>query len=441
VKGKKEDKILKDLFRKKLNNEEVLPSPSVNSALMSRLGRKEFFHFIPSKLNIWYIGGLAVAGVSLALLLTSNPKSSENISPFIPSEETTRSEIVENNDLFIVSRNPNAGVREQETIVKEKGNSKRITGKIRNDGGRNTENSENRDVVAPTGIVNTVPENKLYEPSEMNKLQQVGNITENFIEASAVQGCVPLKIRFRNKALQSDSCRWTFGDGGHSYAQMTEWLFDIPGEYNVMLEIFGKNGLINRSAISVFVNPRPLARFDIDPDNANQLAGEITFRNYSTDAVKYSWDFGDGTRSQAAEPLHSYRKSGNYNVTLVATSESGCYDSLIVLNALSVPGYYIDFPNAFIPNPNGSSNGYYSPKSDEAAQVFHPFLLGVSGYQLRIFSRTGMQIFESNDISIGWDGYYKGQLCDPGVYIWKVRGNYVNGEIFTKMGDVTLLKN
>jgi hypothetical protein len=50
-------------------------------------------------------------------------------------------------------------------------------------------------------------------------------------------------------------------------------------------------------------------------------------------------------------------------------------------------------------------------------------------------------VFESNDVNIGWDGYYKGQFSDPGVYIWKVRGNFINGEPFTLMGDVTLLKN
>ena len=35
----------------------------------------------------------------------------------------------------------------------------------------------------------------------------------------------------------------------------------------------------------------------------------------------------------------------------------------------------------------------------------------------------------------------KVSCANPGVYIWKVRGNFINGEPFTKMGDVTLLKN
>jgi hypothetical protein len=98
-------------------------------------------------------------------------------------------------------------------------------------------------------------------------------------------------------------------------------------------------------------------------------------------------------------------------------------------------------PNAFIPNTLGPTGGYYSEKSDEAAQVFHPVSSGVSDYQLKIFSKLGILIFESNDINIGWDGYFRGQMSDLGVYIWKVRGNFRNGEPFIKMGDVTLLRN
>jgi hypothetical protein len=111
------------------------------------------------------------------------------------------------------------------------------------------------------------------------------------------------------------------------------------------------------------------------------------------------------------------------------------------LNAFTGSEYFIEFPNAFIPNMQGPSGGYYSSKSDEDAQVFHPVSSGVADYQFKVFSKLGILIFESSDINIGWDGYFKGQLCEPGVYIWKVRGNFRNGEPFTRMGDITLLKN
>jgi PKD repeat protein len=209
----------------------------------------------------------------------------------------------------------------------------------------------------------------------------------------------------------------------------------------VVLQVFGPYGLQASSAASIKVYPKPQARFEISPEKVVLPDDEIRFLNYSANGVRFEWDFGDGNSSDLFEPRHKYSKFSNYNVRLVVLSENGCADSLIVMNAFSGSEYFIDFPNAFIPNPEGSSGGFYSSKSDEGAQVFHPAFSGVSEYQLKIFSKLGILIFESNDVNIGWDGYYKGQLSNPGVYIWKVRGSFLNGEPFIKMGDVTLLKN
>jgi hypothetical protein len=155
----------------------------------------------------------------------------------------------------------------------------------------------------------------------------------------------------------------------------------------------------------------------------------------------FQWDFGDGYGSQQFEPLYRYKKFDNYTVTFKAYNEYGCADSVILHNAFENSRCYIEFPNAFIPNQNGPSGGEYSQKSDESFHVFHPVSFGIIDYKLKIFSRRGILIFESSDINIGWDGYFNGQLCDPGVYIWQVSGKCRNGESFSKRGDVTLLKN
>ena len=189
------------------------------------------------------------------------------------------------------------------------------------------------------------------------------------------------------------------------------------------------------------MHPKPQAHFEIASQKSVNPNDEIRFLNYSTNAVHFKWDFGDGSTSEEFEPGHIYAKYGNWNVRLEVLSDWGCSDSATFYNALSGLMYFISFPNAFIPNTQGPSGGYYSSKSDEAALVFHPSSSGVSEYQLKIFSKLGIQIFESNDINLGWDGYNNGQLCEPGVYIWKVRGKFRNGEPILKMGDVTLLKN
>ena len=48
-------------------------------------------------------------------------------------------------------------------------------------------------------------------------------------------------------------------------------------------------------------------------------------------------------------------------------------------------------------------------------------------------------IFESSDVNIGWDGYYRGKLCQEDVYVWKVNAILIDGSTLKQAGDVTLL--
>ena len=113
-------------------------------------------------------------------------------------------------------------------------------------------------------------------------------------------------------------------------------------------------------------------------------------------------------------------------------------DSLFTNNSIA-PEYKIEFPNAFTPNANGPTNGYYTPGIPNN-DVFHPTYKSVVEYHLSIFNRRGELIFESNDINVGWDGYINVRLATQGVYVWKTRGKYSNGENFVKFGNVMLIK-
>jgi len=297
--------------------------------------------------------------------------------------------------------------------------------------------------ISADNIDTSIPKTGLFKitPVDDKRLKGVYTAGTVLFEPSSKSGCLPMKVKFKNLVKSIDSCKWTFGDGGFSNEISPEWIFDVEGDFKVGLEIFGNDGFHGTYSTIITVHPKPQARFEISPEKPDLMDDEVLFLNYSTGSEKYNWNFGDGSISSLYEPRHKYSKFGNYNVRLIATSQFGCSDTLVFVNAFSGSEYSIEFPNAFIPNPDGPSGGYYSSKSDEAALVFHPSYSGVSEYQLRIFTKVGQLIFESNDVNIGWDGYYKGELVIPGVYIWKVRGNFRNGEPFVKMGDVTLLRN
>jgi len=443
VKKKKENIGLRELFKRKLGKAEVIPASSVKSDLMRKLARKEFLRFNVSRFNIYYLGGIIISGIT-GLLLFSTYENTQPLNNSPISEGTFKTDTV---NYFKIPLQP---PDRKDQVISDNSGSKKISNiyishlSDKKDAKSIITPDTNRSsVLLPASINNSIGKKGLFTDSaaENQKLKSRYIPDELLIDPNASVGCAPLKVKFHNKSTSYDSCRWTFGDGGYSNKKDPEWIFDVAGEYNVALNVYSNNGKVSSSVVTVIVHPRPQAHFEISPAKAVVPNDEIRFMNYSTNAVQFRWKFGDGATSESFEPVHIYSKYSKYNVRLVAISDWGCSDSLTVTNAFSDSKFYIEFPNAFIPNSQGPSGGYYSSKSDEGAQVFHPSYTGVSDFQLKIFSKLGIVIFETNDINIGWDGYNKGQLCDPGVYIWKVRGKFRNGESFIKMGDVTLLKN
>ena len=439
-----EDRVLDELFRHKLENAEVIPSTSVNGKLMSKLGRKEFMHFIPGRFNIWYSGIIAAVITTIALLFYSHKLLKENeILPVVTDtvKNITQTDDTERYFIPVITEDSktiiSTGNKPPQSSGKHSTTKKSTTGVTDNqvkNYGQETVSLENPEVS------NSLLKDGLFKDQvSSGKLQgPTATISSNII-ASLTEGCVPFKVSFKPQVESFDSCRWNFGDGGSSVLPSPEWLFDVPGEFKVELHIY-RNGSPYTGYLTVLAHPSPDALFEIKPDDPILPQDEIRFMNYSAGGEKYYWTFGDGQTSEMAEPYHSYKKSGKYDVSLVVTSQFGCSDTMKIKNAFGKVQYFIEFPNAFIPNVNGPSGGIYSSTSDQEASVFHPVYSGVAEYQLRIFSRRGILIYESNDPNIGWDGYYRNQLSEPGVYIWKVRGNYINGESFTKMGDLTLIK-
>ena len=78
---------------------------------------------------------------------------------------------------------------------------------------------------------------------------------------------------------------------------------------------------------------------------------DVFFTNNSLDAKYFEWDFGDGTFSNATNPVHSWAASGVYSVALTASSNSYSdvsYQEITVLFPttleIEVLEYYDEYP-------------------------------------------------------------------------------------------------
>ncbi len=253
-------------------------------------------------------------------------------------------------------------------------------------------------------------------------------------------GCPPLTVPFRNHSQYAESYSWDFDDGSGSTEAQPVHTFQEPGEYRVILQVTGLSGS-NQAEQTVVVHEPPQAQFEPASSEPGITAEEFAFLNQSVNAVEYLWDFGDGTTSQEESPTHVYNAPGSYTVALYATSAEGCGDTLVreaVVTILAGEGAAV-FPSAFMWNGTGPTGGAWTPGSEDNT-VFHPQLKGATKLRMVVFNRLGHQIFETNEVYVGWDGYMiTGDLAPPGVYIYKAWITYTGGLQEVQAGDITFL--
>jgi len=263
---------------------------------------------------------------------------------------------------------------------------------------------------------------------------------------SVPSGCSPLYISLKNTSQNTDvpgtTYKWDFGDGSTSTAKNPTYTYFTPGDYRIELTVTGPGGISVMSRV-VSAYPSPQAHFTLIPSTvyANDLG--VRFFNLTTGATSYLWDFGDGDTSKIKDPYHKYMEEGVYDVALWAYSVNGCSNQYFISSAVTVlPVGEIRFPTVFTPNKTGPIERTDLPAGGtEADQFFYPAIRQtVMNYKLQIFNRWGVLIFESHDINVPWNGYYKGELCQQGAYVWLVEGKYQDGKPFRMVGNVTLLQ-
>ncbi len=263
---------------------------------------------------------------------------------------------------------------------------------------------------------------------------------EALFEVDNSSSCPPLRVKFINASSYGDSYLWDFDDGTTSTEEEPIHTFYEEGYYNVSLTVDGDGGQsITYNQLQVY--PLPEANFSVLPQTVVLPDDTANFYNLSVGATSYLWDFGDGAISTLVNPSHYYTELGTFEVQLIAFTEFFCSDTLTREAAVVVKGAgTLRFPNAFVPSKTGPNGGNYFLQDAYRNEIFHPIHEGVIEYKLMIFNRWGQQIFESDDVNIGWDGYYNGQLSAQDVYVWRAVGKFSNGRSFNMRGNVTLLR-
>jgi len=301
------------------------------------------------------------------------------------------------------------------------------------------------------GVVNNVP----FTPAlgslvytvvgDANGCTNTDDLTINVVTAPVVSfnadvlsGCEPLTVTFTNTSGAGfANCTWDFGNGTTSSNCGSATTTFIAGTYDISLSVTSGNGCTGTETYTdyIYVESAPNVSFIPSSQQLSLLNTTVYFVNTTTGAVSYEWDFGDGSATSTNQNTsHTYPNdaAGSYLVNLTAVSPLGCIDSFQMYIATQEELIY------YIPNT-------FTPDGDEFNQSFQPiFSSGYDPYDftMTIFNRWGEVIFESHDVTKGWDGTYGGQkMVQTGTYTWKIEvKTSATDERVTATGHVTILK-
>lgn len=265
-------------------------------------------------------------------------------------------------------------------------------------------------------IINNYVPNASFVESK-RELCEEGEVTFFTIAPSGL----PYTVASRN---------WKIGSATYSGTPITH-TFNSAGLYDVQYIVSATNGCSDTAFKSnwITVHENPIADFEAQTniDRNNSLA--IGIIDYSQFASNYLYKFGDGNSSTYSEPTHSYTDSGFYSIWQIVSTDFGCMDS--TMRTIFVKELSAFVPSAFTPNNDGNND------------VFSPVITGndPSVYSLVIFNRWGEVVFETSEMTSGWDGSHQGIPSEVGVYVWQLVYKDENStKTINKRGHLNLIR-
>ncbi len=155
--------------------------------------------------------------------------------------------------------------------------------------------------------------------------------------ADVTGACIaPLTVNFSNTSTNATIFQWSFGDGATSVQSNPSHTYTASGAYTVTLVSMGTNGCADTLIRQQYIHIQPPVASinDLPQEGCAPFSWTFTSTNASTEPVTtYLWNFGDGTTSTLENPTHVFNV-GEYNITLIITTASGCTDTVTFNNGI-----------------------------------------------------------------------------------------------------------
>jgi len=271
---------------------------------------------------------------------------------------------------------------------------------------------------ATIGLENPEPVLGSYKPYE--PLLCNGDETILIIETITGGAGGPYQFSIDNGATLNPDFPVTVGGGEH----IVTYLDRIGCEFTEMINI------PEPAPIVITFNP---ATIEIElGDTTQQLLPIIT----GTTVDSFIWTPAQFISDpKSLTPYITTFKSQVY--TLTVFDANGCTGTGKIVVTVD-PNRNVYIPNAFIPGNADGRNFFFAPIGGNGVKDVNYFQVYNRWGEL-MYERTNFEI-GTDEFGVGWDGRFKGQFVQPGVYVYVVEADFLDGRTLLYRGDVTVIR-
>ena len=252
--------------------------------------------------------------------------------------------------------------------------------------------------------------------------------------------CQRDSIHFENNSSGALSYQWIFGDIHTSILENPTIAFSLPGTYQITLigyDSLNLKGCANQITKSIQIYERGVPEFEF-LRSYNCGVTDISISN-TTEYPDLSngifiWEWNDGSTETSYEPTartfqnYSLDTSITISLKLKVITVGGCVDSLIKVIKIPEFPYGLRLPTkqclAFKSNKEGfGRNSKFILPFERKENIGH--------FVFSVYNQFGLKVFETRDLEESWDGKYRGEIVEVGMYqaVAEIGGCDGRGEI------------
>ena len=223
-------------------------------------------------------------------------------------------------------------------------------------------------------------------------------------------------------------------DEGETFVSSGQFVGLAPGSYNLVVQDVNGCEFFQELQLLEPINPEISLIPSIELSFGDSALLEATINIPMSEVDTIIWSPTQGL-TFTQDPLVVWAEPFNFmQYTVTVVNMEGCTDRAVVT-------VRVDNPNIWAPNVISSGN--------QDGLNDHFLLFSTPGsvqeiVALGVYDRWGSMLyfnehFQPNEENLGWNGSFRGQFMNPGVYVWWAEVELINGEKIILKGDVTIV--